>query len=117
MAQVSATDTMTDDGPSEPDDEAVDYDGDGPFRPSWLQVVALVVAVAFLTGVVATWWANREPAPNATDVGFYDDMTTHHEQAVGMAITYLSHGTDPVLRFVAGKINASQNGDMRQMYT
>jgi uncharacterized protein (DUF305 family) len=117
MAQVSSMDAMTDGGPSEPDGESVEYDGDGPFRPSWLQVVALVVSVAFLTGVVATWWANREPTPNATDVGFYDDMTTHHEQAVGMAITYLSHGTDPVLRFVAGKINASQNGDMRQMYT
>jgi uncharacterized protein (DUF305 family) len=116
LSSTDATDAPADDVGST-DEQLVGDDGQERFRPSWIQVVALVVAVAFLTGVVTTWWANREPTPNAVDVGFYDDMTTHHDQAIGMAITYLSHGTDPVLRFVAGKINASQNGDNRQMFT
>jgi uncharacterized protein (DUF305 family) len=106
-------------------DEALDEEveprgrdhGRGRFAPSLVQVLLLVVAVAFLTSVTTAWWVNRAPTPNATDVGFYDDMTTHHYQAIGMAISYLSHGTDPVLRLIAGEINASQNGDIRQMQT
>ena len=87
----------------------------GRFAPTLFQALSLAVALAFLSSVVTAWWVNRDPTPNATDVGFFDDMTTHHNQAIGMAITYLKHGTDPVLGFVAAEINTNQNGDIRQM--
>jgi uncharacterized protein (DUF305 family) len=87
----------------------------GLFRPTVPQLVALAVALVFTTAAATAWWTSREPEPNAVDVGFYDDMTTHHRQAIGMAISYLRNGTDPVLGFVAGEINANQNGDIRQM--
>ena len=83
--------------------------------PSFPQLVALAVALVVATAAITVWWTSRESKPNDTDVGFYDDMTTHHNQAVGMAITYLKRGTDPVLGFVAGEINTNQNGDIRQM--
>jgi uncharacterized protein (DUF305 family) len=92
-------------------------DGRGRFALSLVQVLVLVVGVVLATSAVTAWWVNRDPTPNATDVGFYDDMTTHHYQAIAMAITYLKHGTDPVLTLIAGGINASQNGDIRQMQT
>ena len=85
------------------------------FVPTLLQALSFALALAFLSSVVTAWWVSRDPTPNATDVGFYDDMTTHHNQAIGMAITYLKYGTDPVLGFVAGEINVNQNGDVRQM--
>jgi uncharacterized protein (DUF305 family) len=85
------------------------------FQPSIPQVIALAVALIFTTAVVTAWWTSRDPKPNDVDVGFYDDMITHHHQAIGMAITYLRNGTDPVLGFVAGRINSNQNGDVRQM--
>lgn len=98
------------------DEDATDEDRDrGRFAPTILQALAFAAAVAFLTSVVTAWWVTRDPTPNATDVGFYDDMTTHHNQAIGMAITYLRYGNDPVLSFVAGEINVNQNGDIRQM--
>jgi uncharacterized protein (DUF305 family) len=61
------------------------------------------------------YWAHRSESPGVADVGFYDDMTTHHMQAIGMARTYLQHGTDPVLRGIAGNIDFSQSGDIRVM--
>jgi uncharacterized protein (DUF305 family) len=85
------------------------------YLPNLPQLIALLIAVVFATAAITAWWTSRETGPNATDVGFYDDMTTHHNQAIGMAITYLKHGTDPVLGFVAGEINTTQNGDVRQM--
>jgi uncharacterized protein (DUF305 family) len=87
----------------------------GLFRPTVPQLIALAVALVFTTAAATAWWTSREPEPNAVDVGFYDDMTTHHHQAVGMAISYLRNGTDPILGFIAGMINANQNGDIRQM--
>jgi uncharacterized protein (DUF305 family) len=103
------------------DDQAVDEAADDveesrPRRgPNIPQTIALVVALCFLTGVVTAWWVGRDPTPNAVDVGFYDDMTVHHEQAIGMAITYLRNGDDKVLGFIASGINRVQNGDIRQM--
>jgi uncharacterized protein (DUF305 family) len=98
------------------DDLALDVD-EQPRRPGPTIVQALVLAAAlvFLTSVVTVWWVSRDPSPNAADVGFYDDMTTHHFQAIAMAYTYLDHGTDPVLRGTAKEIHFVQIGDIRQM--
>ena len=77
--------------------------------------VALLLATGFLTWAVTHWWTSREDKPNAAAVGFYDDMTTHHYQAIEMANIYVRNGDDPLLREIAAKISFSQAGDIREM--
>jgi uncharacterized protein (DUF305 family) len=83
--------------------------------PSLVQAILLIVALMFLTAVVTVWWMERDPKPNAADVGFYDDMTTHHFQAIAMAYAYLANGTDPVLQSTAKEVQFVQIGDIREM--
>lgn len=85
------------------------------FGMSSLQLIAMLLAVAFLSSAVTTWWANREETPNGTDVGFYDDMTTHHFQAIRMAHAYLRRGEDELLRKMAWHIVITQAGEVRLM--
>ena len=42
-------------------------------------------------------------------------MSTHHNQAIGMASAYLEHGTDPLLRQIAGEILAYQASEIGVM--
>lgn len=79
-------------------------------------LLAGFVAMFLAGAVVFAWqqWAN-EPRPNDVDIGFADDMRTHHLQAVAMAITYLEDGTDPTLRQMANEIVIVQAGESRLM--
>lgn len=92
----------------------------GP-RPRRRSGVPLPAALAFALGIgvlswgVSAWLHDREDAPGAVDVGFYDDMTTHHYQAIEMANVYVRNGDDPLLREVAAKISFAQAGDIREM--
>jgi uncharacterized protein (DUF305 family) len=77
--------------------------------------VLATIALMFLAGAaVFTWqqWAN-DPHPNAVDIGFADDMRTHHLQGVAMAQTYLKGGTDPTLLQMANEIVLVQAGESR----
>jgi len=77
--------------------------------------VLATIALMFLAGAaVFTWqqWAN-DPHPNAVDIGFADDMRTHHLQGVAMAQTYLKDGTDPTLLQMANEIVLVQAGESR----
>ena len=79
------------------------------------RAVLVTVSLMFLTGAaVFTWqqWAH-EPRPNEVDIGFADDMRTHHLQGVAMAQTYLADGTDPTLRQYANEILLVQAGENR----
>jgi uncharacterized protein (DUF305 family) len=78
-------------------------------------VVCLIVAFAALAAGVATWWAYREDQPGAVDIGFYDDMSTHHLQAVDMSRIYMRNGDDPVFLSFAREIEFEQIGDIRVM--
>jgi uncharacterized protein (DUF305 family) len=84
------------------------------FRPTITQAIVFAVALAFAASAVTAWWVNREPQPNQADIGFFDDMTSHHQQALSIAATYLKYGEDPVLGFIASGIQFGQAGDMRQ---
>lgn len=47
-------------------------------------------------------------------------MSTHHNQVISMGFTYLAHGTDPLLRQIAGEIityQASEIGVMGEHLT
>ena len=79
-------------------------------------LLAGFVAMFFAGAVVFAWQqAANEADPNAVDIGFADDMRTHHLQGVAMSLTYLEAGTDPYFRSVANEIVIVQAGESRLM--
>ena len=83
-----------------------------------INIVALVIAMALIGGMIG-WLiadARSDDRGSDVDIGFLQDMRTHHEQAVEMAYTYLAlPDTDPGLRTVAGSILIGQNIDIGRM--
>ncbi len=55
------------------------------------------------------------PAPGSVDVGFAQDMTVHHQQAVTMAAWERDHTTDTVLHQLASDIEATQMSQIGRM--
>ena len=106
-------------GPSDPVEHHEDEGGGGRStgRALW---ITLLVAALVLGGAVG-WRIGRSqgdatvPGHDSVDVGFFQDMSTHHNQAVGMAFTYLAHGTDPLLRQIAGEIVTYQSSEIGVM--
>jgi uncharacterized protein (DUF305 family) len=89
---------------------------------SWYQrpvnVAALVIAFALIGGMVGWLISDARSATrgNAVDVGFLQDMRTHHEQAVQMSFIYLGlPDTNPGLRTVASSIVVGQEIDIGRM--
>jgi uncharacterized protein (DUF305 family) len=96
--------------------------GDRPGRsgPALWQIIALVLALCGLAAVVGWRLGSDEPAaPNRTsvDVGFFQDMTTHHQQAITMALDYLRNGDDPRLLQMASEIVTYQSSEIGMMNT
>jgi len=99
----------------EPPADTADRRGPGPVM--W---IAMGLALLLLGGAIG--WrigktSNEITIPGATsvDVGFFEDMTTHHNQAIAMASIYLEHGTDPLLRQVANEILLYQASEIGVM--
>ena len=106
--------------PPDADEAEIDLDeGDGPGGLSWVKVAVLGVALAFLgfaIGVFVT--RDQPPAADSADVGFLQDMITHHEQAVEVSLLELAYGEDPTVRSFAADVLTFQNyeiGVMTQM--
>ena len=101
------------------DGTAVDDGGAPPGGMSWPRVVAIAAAVAFLgfaVGVFVT--RDRPPGAASAEVGFLQDMITHHDQALGVATLTIAHGEDPTVRSYAREVIAFQSyeiGLMTQM--
>ncbi len=55
------------------------------------------------------------PAADSVDVGFAQDMTVHHQQAVEMASWERDHTTDPALKQLAADIEATQTSQIGRM--
>jgi uncharacterized protein (DUF305 family) len=85
------------------------------FGVPFLPAIFLAAALLFLGAVAGTWWANRETAPGSVDIGFYDDMSSHHLQAIKMSNVYERNGADDDLRSRALEIEFEQIGDVRVM--
>lgn len=86
--------------------------------PSLWQVIALVVALCLLAGIIGWRVGHQEPAaPSASsvDVGFFYDMTAHHQQAITMALDYVRNGTDPRLLAIAGEMVTYQSSEIGMM--
>ena len=83
-----------------------------PWYHSALNLVALVAAVAVLAAGIGWVVGNNRalPDPDATDIGFLQDMRYHHEQAVQMALLYLDDpDRDANLTTIAREIVVGQN--------
>jgi uncharacterized protein (DUF305 family) len=86
---------------------------------TWLQAAVLGLVLAFLGGAIGYLVASRQGVPDADslDVGFYQDMISHHEQALQMAAVQLASGSDPTVKSFAREILQFQSyeiGLMRQ---
>ena len=55
------------------------------------------------------------PTADSVDVGFAQDMTVHHQQAVEMASWERDHTTDPVLKQLTADIEATQTSQIGRM--
>lgn len=112
MAMTTVADSTDTDVPEDDDDlEPV-------FRGRTIDLgraVLATFALMFLTGAGVFAWqqAANEPSPNAVDIGFADDMRTHHLQGVTMALSYLKDGTDPTFLQMANEIVLVQAGESR----
>ena len=96
-----------------------------PQEARWIRPVLAVVAVVgllllgaagglLLSGVPGSG-APAVPARDSVDVGFSQDMTVHHQQAVTMASWERDHTTDPVLHQLAADIEATQTSQIGRM--
>ena len=73
----------------------------------------MVLVVGVLGGWLArTYLPEAHPDRDSVDVGFLHDMTTHHQQAVQMGLTYQQRGTDPLLGHLAREIVTSQSAEI-----
>lgn len=79
---------------------------DAPFPGlTWGKVAVLGLALMFLgfaVGFVVT--RDRPPASDSADVGFLQDMITHHDQALGVATLTVAYGEDPTVRSYAMEV-------------
>ena len=83
----------------------------------WVRVVALVAVACFFGGAVGyVLGTGRAPSEGSVDVGFYRDMTVHHDQAIQMAVIELSNGENSVVRSFAKEILIFQRWEMGRMY-
>jgi uncharacterized protein (DUF305 family) len=117
--------TTSTDPATSSDIDAAPQEGDeaglvpAPSGLTWGRVAALAVALLFLgfaVGFVVT--RDRPPGAGSADVGFLQDMITHHDQALGVATLEVAYGEDPVVRSYARDVLTFQSyeiGVMTQM--
>ena len=112
-----------------PDDPPVDDevdDGAGGWwsaSPGWAKGVVAggVVLVLLMLGALGGALVGRDtattygPPAGSVDVAFLQDMSTHHRQAVQMAVWERTNSTDPLLRQLAFDIESSQTMQVGRM--
>lgn len=93
-------------------------------RPRWQRVLLIAgaaLAVLLLGAAVSLLIrlpgsdAGQTPAAGSVDVGFAQDMSDHHRQAVQMAAWERDRTTDPVLRQLAFDVESSQTEQIGRM--
>ena len=91
---------------------ATDEDEPTTARP-WLLPVLIGLAALLLGGLLGYWLGHSGgPALGSVDVGFAQDMSVHHEQAVQMAALVYDRSDDPAIRSLAFDILTTQQGQM-----
>jgi len=83
-----------------------------------LQWLAAVLVVLFFGGAVGYVLGTREdapPEPSSLDVGFLQDMISHHEQALEMAAFELANGSERGVQVFAQEILQTQSYEIGLM--
>lgn len=102
--------------PPEGDDDGGDGGGWWSASPTWAKAVLAcgVVLVLLLVGGLVGALVGRDttttygPPAGAVDVAFLQDMSTHHRQAVQMAVAERTRTADPEMGQLAFDIESSQ---------
>lgn len=83
---------------------------------SWPRVAVLGVALAFL-GFALAVFVQRDTPPSAdsVDVGFIQDMVSHHEQAINLSGLEESNGSDATVRAFATEVLIFQSQEIGMM--
>jgi uncharacterized protein (DUF305 family) len=92
------------------DDEAVEAPREPRSRRFYILVAAIGGVVLLLLGFLAGQWAPILTAPgdDSPEAGFARDMSTHHRQAIHMAMVEYDRGQDPWLKRMGYDIATSQ---------
>jgi uncharacterized protein (DUF305 family) len=81
---------------------------------------AVVAAVLMLVAAFGAGWvahARNHPGEGSVEAGFARDMSSHHAQAVEMAMLALNKSDQPDLRLLAGEIAQAQQAQIGMMQT
>jgi uncharacterized protein (DUF305 family) len=78
-------------------------------------LLLLGAAGGLLIGLPGSSSTPAAPAADSVDVGFAQDMSVHHQQAVEMASWERDHTTDPALAQLASDIEATQTSQIGRM--
>lgn len=77
---------------------------------TWPRAIVLAAAIGFLGFSLAVFLGRDRPVSSSSvDVGFYQDMLYHHDQALQMAILELQNGEDPTVRHFAREVLTDQS--------
>jgi uncharacterized protein (DUF305 family) len=85
-------------------------------RLGWAKQAILAAALVFLGLAIGMVVArDRPPGEGSVDVGFLQDMLTHHDQALGVATLVVANGDDPTVRSYAREILTFQGYEIGVM--
>ncbi len=88
-------------------------DEEAPAGRPWMMVLLIGLAALSLGGLLGYWLGRSDaPAIDSVDVGFAQDMSVHHEQAVQMAALIYDRSDDPAIRSLAFDILTTQQGQI-----
>ncbi|MGH9210094.1 MAG: DUF305 domain-containing protein [Acidimicrobiales bacterium] len=83
---------------------------------SWPQVAVLGLALAFLGLAIGLLLSrDRPPGEDSVDVGFFQDMISHHEQGLEIATYTLANAEDATVRSFADEVHVFQSYEMGLM--
>lgn len=83
---------------------------------TWVRVVALVAAFAWLGGAIGYFVAMpRTSDADPVAVGFLQDMSAHHNQALELSLIILDNGETPAVRAIAREILLGQSYEIGRM--
>ncbi|HWD01515.1 MAG TPA: DUF305 domain-containing protein [Amycolatopsis sp.] len=118
---------MSDQAVDTDDELETDFEEPGNERPGWSRWVIIggsmlaVLLIGAAIGVFATRLtdgsdtATATPGAGSVEVGFAQDMSTHHLQAVTMASWARDHTTDPEVKQLAFDIESTQTEQVGRM--
>lgn len=85
------------------------------FAAAALAILLVGATIGLLIGRSEAMSAPTEPQPGQVDIGFSQDMSVHHQQAVEMGNIVRDRSTDPQVRQLGYDISSTQLGQIGRM--